>query len=114
MAKNPKSPIEIICIVVKRGESKKVIDILAAHGVDHQINCLAEGTAKSSVQDLFGFEILDRDMLFGIIATDKTKNVFKDLNETFDISDLEQVCLAFTMPLSSATSTMLDMLGITI
>ncbi len=114
MAKNPKSPIEIICIVVKREESKKVINILANHGVEHQISCLAEGTAKSNMQDLFGFEILDREMLCGIIPTDKSKLVFDTLNKTFDITDQEQVCLAFTMPLSSATSTMLDMLGITI
>ncbi len=114
MAKNPKSPIEIICIVVKRGESKKVIDILAKNGVNHQLSCLAEGTAKSNMQDLFGFEILDRDLLCGIISTDMSKKVFDILNKTFDTTDQEQVCLAFTLPLSSATSTMLEMLGIAI
>ena len=114
MAKNQKAPIEVMCVIVKRGDSNKVAQILVDHGVEYQVNCLAEGTARSDVQNLFGFEILDRDMMFGIVDTKKSKDIFSELSKTFNIQIEEQVCMAFTLPLSSATSTMLDLMGITL
>ncbi len=112
MAKKLTSPLQIICVIVKRGDHEKVANILYEAGVEYQVNCLAEGTARSDVQNLFGFEILDRDMVLGIISTQKSKQAMQNLNKEFDIQIEEQICMAFTIPFSSATSDLLEMLNI--
>ena len=112
MQKKQTSPLEILCVIVRRGHNPKVAQILKEYEVTHQINCLAEGTSKSNVQSIFGFAITERDVMLALIKPKKVKGALKALQETFMTENGEEMCIAFTVPISSATSTMLDMMGI--
>lgn len=110
MNKKQPAPIETICIIVNRGHSVKVAEILKSCEVEKQVFCLGEGTSKSNMQSLFGFALSERDVVFGIINAKNSKKAFESFEQAF--GEEQNICIAFTIPFSSATSTTLDMLGI--
>lgn len=112
MSKKQRSPLKIICVIVPRGENLKVAQILANNEVEFQVNCLGEGTAKSNMQSLFGFALSERDVVFGLIEPKKVDDTLKQLQSSFIDSEGNGLCIAFTIPLSGATNTLLDMMGI--
>ncbi len=112
MAKKPTSPLEIICVIVARGNNEKVAKVLTENKVEFQVNCLGEGTSKSNVQSIFGFALTERDIVFGLVKPHKIKPIFEGLENSLIDENGEGLCIAFTLPLSSATSTTLDALGI--
>ena len=104
-------PIEIICIMIDRRLEKDSEEILKKHGIDAYVTFLGEGTANSSMGDLFGFGISEKSVLIGLVDREKSRNVLEDLREEIGY-DKNGRGLAMTLPLSSATSTMLESLNI--
>lgn len=112
MAKKQASPLKLIGVIVNRGENTKVAKILADNNVVLQLNCMGEGIAKSNMQSLFGFALSERDVVFGLIKPKAIKTTFEQLDQQFFDDEGNGMCIAFTIPLSSATSTLLDLVGI--
>lgn len=104
-------PVEIICVTIDRKLEKDVAEVLLKHGVQHYVTFLADGTAKTSMGDLFGFGITEKSVLIGLVERERSRNLLEDLREEIGY-DKEGRGLAMTLPLSSATSTMLEMLNI--
>lgn len=104
-------PIEIVCVTIDRKLEKDVEEVLHKHEVHNFVTFLADGTAKSSMGDLFGFGIAEKSVLVGLVDRERSRNLLEDLREEIGY-DKDGRGLAMTLPLSSATSTMLDMLNI--
>lgn len=104
-------PIEIICVIVDRKHEKETGAVLDKHNITNYVTFLGDGTAKSAIGDLFGFGITEKSVLIGFVDKEKSRNALEDLREKIGY-DKNGRGLAMTLPLSSATSTMLDMLNI--
>ena len=104
-------PIEIICVIVDRKHEKDTEKVLEKHGITNYITFLAEGTSQTAMGDLFGFGISEKSALIGLVDIEKSRNALLDLRERIGYNKSGRG-LAMTLPLSSATSTMLDMLNI--
>ncbi len=104
-------PIEIICVIVDRKLEKDTEKVLEKYEINNYVTFLGEGTAKSALGDLFGFGITEKSVLIGLVDRLKSRDVLEDLREEIGY-DRDGRGLAMTLPLSSATSTMLDMLNI--
>jgi len=108
MKKRIKAPFEIICVIIKRGKSDKVIEFLKDNGSNFHLTTMAEGTAKSGTLEMFGFGIEEREVVFGLIDKNEIKRTLNLLNRKFKF-DISSKGIAFTMPLTSATSVILEM-----
>ena len=104
-------PIEIICVIVDRKLEKDTEYVLDKHQINNYVTFLGEGTAKSAIGDLFGFGITEKSVFIGFVDREKSRNALEDLREKIGYNK-DGRGLAMTLPLSSATSTMLDMLNI--
>ncbi len=106
--KKIKAPFEIIGVIVKRNSSDQAVEILKANSSDFHLVCMAEGTASTQVMEMFGFGMESREVIFGLIKTDEIKNTLSVLNKEMQF-DKEANGIAFTLPLSSATSVVMEM-----
>ena len=105
-------PIEILCVIIDRKLEKETEEVLKKHEVSQYVTFLGEGTsAQSALGDLFGFGISEKSVLVGLIDVAKSRLALEDLREEIGYYK-DGRGLAMTLPLSSATSTMLDMLNI--
>lgn len=104
-------PFEILCVIVDRKHEKDTEEVLDKHQINNYVTFLGEGTSKSAMGDLFGFGISEKSVLIGFVDREKSRNALEDLREKIGY-DKDGRGLAMTLPLSSATSTMLDMLNI--
>lgn len=106
--KKIKAPFEIVGVIVKRNMSDKVVEILKANSSDFHLVCMAEGTASTQVMEMFGFGMESREVVWGLIKTEEIKNTLKILSKEMDFDDSTNG-IAFTLPLTSATSVVLEM-----
>ena len=114
MKKKPQisSPFEIMICVVDRGKGDKVMEILRMNGCSMHLTTMGTGTAaKSNTGDFFGFGIIEREVVFALVNKNKIDDVTKILTDILNLEKPHTGILA-TLPISSATSTLLDMLGI--
>ena len=112
MKKNKiQAPFEIIIAIVERGKSNKVIEILKAHDSNFNLVTLGEGTAKSQAADIFGFGIVEREIVWSLINPLMSDKVLRALNEVLELNKPARG-IAMTIPASAASNLMLDVLGI--
>lgn len=109
--KNKDSYIELLIVIVKRHKGHIVCEILNEYKCVNHINCIGHGTTDSEVADLFGFGIIERDIVVSVIASNKTEKILKDLDTTFHFDERHNG-LAFTVPINSIEKNLLDLLNI--
>ena len=114
MKKKPQiqSPLEIVICIVDRGKGDKVMEILKMNGCMMQLITMGTGTAaKSNAGDFFGFGIIEREVVFALMNRNRIDETVKILTDILNL-DKPHTGILTTLPISSATSTLLDMLGI--
>jgi len=109
--KSISAPFELLITIVERGKSDKVCEILSVHDCQHNLITLGEGTAKSAASDIFGFGIVEREIIWSLVDPIMTNKILKTLNETLEL-DKPQRGIAMTIPCNAASNLMLDILGI--
>ena len=109
LANKHKAVAEMLVVIVSRGKSKKVIEILQEENVDLQILSMGSGTAASNVGDMFNLDSLEREVLFAIINIKNKKAINDKLKEMFD--EGKTTGIAFSVPIKSATSDLVERLG---
>ena len=105
------APFELMITIVERGKSEKVIDILKTHDCSFNLITIGEGTAKSEVSDIFGFGIVDRDVVWSLVDPLMSNKILKTLTEVLELNKPAKG-IAMTIPSNAASNLMLDILGI--
>lgn len=109
--KSIQAPIEVVMVIVNKGKGDKVCELLKMNGSFFQIMAYGEGTSQSKSMDFFGFGTIDRDVILGLVNTATSKKILKLLNDNFELN-VAHNGIAATIPISSASSEVLNLLGI--
>ena len=105
------APFELMITIVERGKSAKVIDILKTHDCSYNLVTLGEGTARSTMSDIFGFGIVEREVIWSLVDPLMSDKILKTMNNVLELSEPAKG-IAMTIPTNSASNLMLDILGI--
>lgn len=105
------APFELMITIVERGKSEKVIDILKTHDCSYNLITLGEGTARSTVSDIFGFGIVEREVIWSLVDPIMSDRILKTMNDVLELSKPAKG-IAMTIPTNAASNLMLDILGI--
>ena len=103
-----KSPVEIIVAICDDSKGELIEKYLHSVHLNAGLLFMGKGTAESEIADLFGFGMNNRDIVAVVVPCDKTQKVVKKINEITGI-EKDSYGLTFVMPLSSASSNLLDL-----
>lgn len=106
-----KAPVEIIIVIADREKSEHASAILEAHAGAHNLIFRGKGTAQSDIANIFGFGIIEREIVIGFIDVDYSEKALITLNEELKLYEPHNG-IAMTVPISSIGNNVLDMLGI--
>ncbi len=109
--KKIKAPIQLILVIVERGDGEKVIEYLRSKNSHSYLSFMGEGTSKNATSDFFGFGIIEREAVLGFVDSDKASDI---LDELYSIMHMENKHngIAMLLPIGSCASTVFDMLKI--
>lgn len=110
--KKYKPVAEILCVIVSHERSKKAIDILQGHNVELQMLSMGKGTADSKMAEMFNLGNIEKDIIFAVVSIQNEKAVIESMQNLF--LDGKTTGIAFTIPIKSATSDIIDLLGLKI
>lgn len=106
-----KSPIEMLFVIVSHKQYKKATAVLEQNNISHHSVLMGKGTAESKLGDIFGFGIIDRDIISAVIKKEESNKILDELNTTLNLSE-EHMGVAFTTEISAVTSDIFDLLNI--
>ncbi|MBE5735138.1 MAG: hypothetical protein E7361_01670 [Clostridiales bacterium] len=109
--KHINAPFEMLIAIVERGKSNKVSEILTAHDCNYTLTTIGEGTAQSEVSDIFGFGIVERDVVWALVNPIMSQKILDALDKTLELKQPSRG-IAMCIPINAATNLMLDSLGI--
>lgn len=105
------SPIEILFVIVGHKNLEKASEVLEDNGIQYKTVMPGKGTAESKLGDLFGFGIIDRDVITTVVKTEQRSKILSELDEKLNLSEPHNG-VAFAMSIDAITSDVLQMLNI--
>ncbi len=102
--------VEMLVAIVKKGKGDEVTKILNAYRVDLQIISQGYGTADSTMADLLGFSVTEKDVVLAVVPMKDSKDMLDKIEEVLQFKE-KATGIAFTVPLKSATSEMMRAIG---
>lgn len=105
--KKIKAPICLMLVFCDDDKGEKVEKYLDQNNLKSGVVFSGEGTSDNDVADMFGFGMSERDVIACIIPTQVSEKVLDDVKDVIGI-DQGRAGMAMLIPLTSATSTMLD------
>lgn len=105
------SPIEMLFVIVSHIQYKKVASVLEQNNISHHSVLMGKGTAESKLGDIFGFGIIDRDIVSAVIKKKESSKILNELNTALNLSE-EHMGVAFTTEISAVTSDIFELLNI--
>lgn len=104
-------PLQLLTCITYREDVKHVEKIFEQFGVVEHGVLMGKGTAQSLLGDLFGFGIIDRDIVCGIVDTDMSKKIIDALDEKFNFANTESgIC--FCVPVNAISSDLFEQLNL--
>lgn len=100
-----KSHIDMITVIVDRGKSKKVTDILSGFDATMQMVMLGHGTARSDMMDYLGLDEPEKDVIMATIPPSLVPEVLSTLKQRLKLSR-PGTGVAFITPLSAFTASL--------
>ena len=92
--------LKMIITIVNRGKGSIFLDQIESMGVNMQMILEGEGTAPSNLDNLWGLQHKERDVVISFAPEDKVKKILKVLDEKFEtIRNGDGI--AFCLPVSS-------------
>ena len=92
--------LKMIITIVNRGRGSIFLDLIESMGVNMQMILDGEGTAPCNLDNLWGLQHKERDVIISFVAEDKVKKILKMLDEKFEtVRNGDGV--AFCLPVSS-------------
>ena len=108
-----KSPISLLIVLVDDGVGVQVEEYLTKKHLKAGVLFNGKGTAESEIADIFGFGLGDRDIVACIVPVDKQEKILADVTELTGI-EKDNYGLTMLLPIDSASSTILELMGITL
>lgn len=105
------SPIEMLYVIASHKKLADVKKIFEDHGISHFSVMMGKGTANSTLGDIFGFGIIDRDIITTVVPVKHAGQILDELNEALKL-DVPHNGVAFTTTIDAITSDVLDIMNI--
>lgn len=105
------SPISLLIAIVDDNQGQKVEEYLVRHKLNAGILFNGKGTSESEIIDLFAFGVDDKDVIAVIVPVEKEDQILEDITELTGIEN-DEYGLTMLVPISSASSTILELFGI--
>ena len=103
-----KSPIELLITIADPAEYEKTKEVLDSFKIDGQMIISGQGTAKTTIEELFGFSVLEKEIVATIvnssISTKLMEKVFEEINRKTVNG------IVFTVPISAISSDLFKMI----
>ncbi|HHU43100.1 MAG: hypothetical protein QM214_06695 [Bacillota bacterium] len=96
-------PVKMLMVIVDRGKGKKIIKMLNDFGLGYTFAAYGTGTASTEIRTYFGLEESQRDIVFGIVPQEKSKDIMDLLNEKLKLRK-PNTGIAFTIPIKCVSS----------
>jgi nitrogen regulatory protein PII len=106
----PASPIELLVAVCEQNKASEVSKILNRHKENFSIIALGKGTAESDGYGLFGFGIMERDIVFAIINTYNIDKIIRVIARRMKFNPKDKKGIVFTLPVNSIEKQFLNLL----
>lgn len=106
-----KSPINLLIVIVNRHKGDSVVAALNEKNITAHVNCMGYGTSESGIADLFGFGIIERDIVASLVPSTESKNILEELNGKFNFDEPHNG-LAFTVPVNSIEKKLFDFIKV--
>ncbi len=107
--KKIKPPFEILVSIVDRGDGNKVSELLEENHLQNIVVLQGTGTAESEVAELFGFGVVERDIVVCIVDQERSKVMVELLYTDLNMGIEHSGCV-FTISPSSATLELINLL----
>ena len=104
-------PFEVMIVIVDRGEGDNVIDVLENNNIHRVLKLQGRGTAESEIADIFGFGVIERDIIACFIDEERSKALVELIYTDLHLN-VEHSGLVFTLQPSSASLDLLESLNI--
>jgi hypothetical protein len=109
--KKMESPVDLLIAIVNRHKGHNVCEILNDYKVQMHLNCIGHGTAESTLADLFGFGIVERDIVISLVPVTISEKILNKLNREFHFNERHNG-LAMTIPVNSIEKNLLDFIKV--
>lgn len=92
--------LKMIITIVNSGKGNLFMDVIEDFGVNMQLLMDGEGTAPNNLDNLWGLNHKERDIIFSFVPEDKVKKILKTLDQKFE-TVRNGNGIAFSIPVSS-------------
>lgn len=92
--------LKVLITIVNRGKGNFYYDLIEDFGVNMQLLIDAKGTTPNNLNNIWGMENRERDVIISFIAEDHVKKVLKTLESKFE-TVRNGDGIAFVIPVSS-------------
>ena len=111
MKKKIDSPVNLLITIVGRNKGNEVVEILNKYKIFTHVICIGNGTSESGIADLFGFGIIERDIVISLIHVSTSSKILNSLDKNFHFNEKHNG-LALTIPINSIEQKSLEILKI--
>lgn len=101
---------KLLTVIVDRGSTKKLVEILREEHVRLHFICLAEGTAGSDIMALLGLDDSNKSLVLCLQPSAATPGMMKKISERLKLRKAGKG-IAFTLPLSGVSASILKILA---
>lgn len=105
------SPISLLIAIVDDKQGEMIEEYLVRHKLNAGILFNGKGTSESEIIDLFAFGVDDKDIVAVIVPVAEEDKILDDITELTGIEN-DKYGLTMLLPISSASSTILELFGI--
>ena len=101
----------VLLAIFDNEKTQELEEYLSCKKLKNGLMFMGKGTAESDIADIFGFGLSDMSILVLFVPCSSQEKVLKELSDFLGIEE-ESYGLAMLLETSSASSVVLDMLGI--
>ncbi|MBQ7351360.1 MAG: hypothetical protein IJW59_00625 [Clostridia bacterium] len=101
----------ILLAICDDDKGPELEDFLNQKGVGNGILFMGKGTSNSDIADIFGFGMSDRAIVASLVPESSQEKILKQVSDFLRI-EKDAYGLAMLLEVSSATSSVLDLMGI--
>ena len=102
--------LETLILIINKEKSDYACEILKSLRSEVNVISRGKGTANSKMASLFGLGSLEKDIIISIIKLKDSEKILQTLNEKLQLEQ-KHFGIAFTIPIKSATSELLEEVG---
>ncbi len=106
-----KAPIELLLIFAERDTSKCLQGYINENGLNAGIVFMGKGTCESTIADIFGFGMSDRDIIACLVPVKEKDRIITQVTELIGIEN-DKYGLTMLLPLNSASTSILQMFNL--